>query len=57
MEKVKVFCPRCEGKRKILMKKYPEGKGMAWVVCPDCKGEGWIEVELIENAGGRVFFG
>jgi DnaJ-class molecular chaperone len=53
--KLKVFCPRCEGKRKMLMKRYPEGQGMAWVVCPECNGHGWIEVVFIEDAGGKVF--
>jgi DnaJ-class molecular chaperone len=54
--KVKVLCPKCEGNGKIIMQKYPIGKGSARVVCPECKGHGWIEAEFIEDTGGEVFF-
>ena len=54
--KVKVICPRCKGKMKMLMKRHPEGLGMALVVCPECNGNGWIEVDFIEDVGGKVVF-
>jgi DnaJ-class molecular chaperone len=54
--KVKVLCPRCEGKGKTMMKKYPQGKGTARVVCPECNGNGWIEAVFVEDVGREVFF-
>jgi DnaJ-class molecular chaperone len=53
--KIKVLCPRCEGKMKMVMKRYPLGAGTASVRCPDCNGKGWIEVVFIEDTGGKVF--
>lgn len=54
--KIKVFCPRCKGKREMVMKRHPEGLGTAWVVCPECNGNGWIEVVFIKDTGGKVVF-
>ena len=54
-DKVKVFCPRCGGKKKLVMKKYPANQGRAWVACPECGGSGWIEVVFIENVHTEVF--
>jgi DnaJ-class molecular chaperone len=54
-DKVKVLCPRCEGNGKIIMQKYPQGKGSARVLCPECEGNGWIEAVFIEDVGREVF--
>jgi DnaJ-class molecular chaperone len=55
-DKVKVLCPRCEGKGKIIMQKHPQGNGRARVVCPECNGNGWIEAVFVEDVGREVFF-
>ena len=54
--KIKVLCPRREGKMKMVMKRYRLSEGTAWVRCPDCKGRGWIEVVFMEDTSGEVFF-
>jgi DnaJ-class molecular chaperone len=54
--KIKVLCPRCEGTREVIMKRYPQSLGAAKVRCPECKGSGWIEAVFIADTGGRVDF-
>jgi len=53
-DEIPVICPRCNGNKKITMTKYPQGKGRAIVLCPECDGKGWIEAAFIADTGGVV---
>jgi endogenous inhibitor of DNA gyrase (YacG/DUF329 family) len=57
MTTVKVVCPVCKGRKKLLMEKYPHVKGTSvsalgkvWVKCPECESNGSWRQKFIKHA-------